>query len=46
MAQAISEDSDQTARMRRLICVFAGRISLIVSFFHALAHTISRLFYM
>ena len=31
-AHAISEDSDQTARMRRLIWVFAGRTSLIVGF--------------
>ena len=32
MARAISEDSDQTARTRRLISVFAGRTSLIVGF--------------
>ena len=31
-AHAISEDSDQTARMRRLIWVFACRTSLIVGF--------------
>ena len=31
-AHKISEDSDQTARMRRLIWVFAGRTSLIVGF--------------
>ena len=31
-AHAISEDSDQTARMRRLIWVFAGRTILIVGF--------------
>ena len=31
-AYAISEDSDQTARMRRLIWVFADRTSLIVGF--------------
>ena len=29
---AISEDSDQTARMRRLISVFTGRKSLTVGF--------------
>ena len=32
MARAISEDSDQTAQMRRLIRVFAGCSSLIVGF--------------
>ena len=32
----ISEDSDQAARMRSLICVFAGRTSLIEVFCHAL----------
>ena len=31
-AHAISEDSDQTARMRSLIWVFAGRTRLIVGF--------------
>ena len=31
-ACVISEDSDQTARIRRLIRVFAGRINLIVGF--------------
>ena len=30
MTHAISEDSDQTARMRRLIRVFPGRAGLIV----------------
>ena len=30
MTPAISEDSDQTARMRRLIRVFAGRTGLTV----------------
>ena len=31
-AHVISKDSDQTARMRSLIWVFAGRTSLIVCF--------------
>ena len=32
MSHAISEDSDQTARMRSLIRVFADRTCLIVGF--------------
>ena len=31
-AHAISKYSDQTARMRRLVCVFTCRIKLIVRF--------------
>ena len=31
-AHAIKDDSDQTARMRMLICVFAGRTSIIAGF--------------
>ena len=32
VAHALSEDSDQTARMRRLIWVFVGRTSIFVGF--------------
>ena len=35
---ADNEDSDQTARLRRLICVFVGRMSEC-SFSHVAVHT-------
>ena len=40
VAQAISEDSDQTVRMRRLIWVLSGRTSLIVVEYYLVAQVL------